>query len=405
MNTFITPSWVTTDVAVNWKNSIKLVGRFDRSWDNQWENKPQGAQIGFTVQARLSPRMVVNEGQALVQQPIINQTVPISLNHQYQVGCGWSSADDALVVEEAQRYTKASGMALANKADVQAGAEVYKSVYYSIGTPGTAITSDETYTDGVAILRQQGVPDELCAVITPQAQSKLLAANFALFGKQYQEYFSTGQFSAAALGVDDWYWDPNMPTHTTGSFTSSTPAVNGALQTGSTLITDGWGTYAIKAGDIFTLAGVNGVNPLSYADSGMLQQFSVQADLAGSTTGTFTISPAIITSGQLQTVMNSPADNAAITFVGSTGSVSATMTATASKQGLIFNTAAFAFVIADLPVRLAGAMAARKNDKDAKLSMRWAEQYNIQTDQMPSRMDMIVGVAPVLPYFALRCYA
>jgi hypothetical protein len=81
------------------------------------------------------------------------------------------------------------------------------------------------------------------------------------------------------------------------------------------------------------------------------------------------------------------------------------MTATASKQGLIFNTAAFAFVMADLPVRLAGAMAARKNDKDAKLSMRWAEQYNIQTDQMPSRMDMIVGVAPVLPYFALRCYA
>ena len=84
MNTFITPTWVTTDVAVNWKNSIKLVGRFDRSWDSQWENKPQGAQIGFTVQARLPPRQIVSEGQALVQQAIINQTVPISLNHQYQ---------------------------------------------------------------------------------------------------------------------------------------------------------------------------------------------------------------------------------------------------------------------------------------------------------------------------------
>jgi hypothetical protein len=402
MNTFITPAWVTTDTAVNWKNSIKLVGRFDRSWDNQWENKPKGAQIGFTVQARLPPRMVVNEGQALQQQPIINQTVPISLNHQYQVGCGWSSADDALVVEEVQRYTKASAVALANKADVQAGREVYQSVYFSIGVPGTNITSDETYTDGVAIMRQYGVPEELCAVITPTAQSKLLAANFALFGKQYQEYFSTGQFSAAALGVDDWFYDPNMPTHTQGSFNSSSPAIVGAGQTGSTLSIDGLGTYSFKAGDIFTIDGVNGVNPLSYDDSGLLQQFSIQADLAGSSTATLTISPAIITSGQLQTVTASPADNAALNFVGATGAVNATMTAVTSKQGLIFNPAAFAFVIADLPVKLAGAVAARKNDADAKLSMRWVEQYNIQTDQMPSRVDMIVGVAPVLPYFALR---
>jgi hypothetical protein len=331
--------------------------------------------------------------------------VPISLNHQYQVGLGWSSADDALLIEEAQRYTKASATALANKADVQAGAEVYKQVYYNIGTPGTPITSDETYTDGVAALRSYGVPEDLCAVITPQAQSKLLAANFALFGKQYQEYFSSGQFSAAALGVDEWYWDPNMPTHTTGTFTASTPLVNGASQTGSSLVTDGWGTYTLKEGDTFTIGGVNGVNPLSYADSGLLQQFVVRADLAGSTTATLTISPAIITSGQLQTVTNSPADNATITFTGATGAVGGTMATTSSKQGLIFNGAAFAFVMADLPAKLPGALAERKNDAEARLSLRWVEQYNIQTDQMPSRMDMIVGVAVVLPYFALRAYA
>ncbi len=389
---------------MNWKNSIKLVGRFDRSWDSQWENKPQGAQIGYTVQARLPPRQVVYEGQALQQQPIINQTVPITLNHQYQVGLGWSSADDALVVEEVQRYTKASATALANKADVQAGAEVYKQVYYSAGTPGVAITSDEVYTDAVAKLRSFGVPEDLCAVITPQAQSKLLAANFALFGKQYQEYFSTGQFSAAALGVDEWYWDPNMPSHTTGVFTASTPLVNGASQTGSTLVTDGWGTYALKAGDIFTINGVNGVNPLSYIDSGLLQEFVLVADLAGASTGTLTISPPIITSGQLQTVTASPADNAQINYLGSTGAIAGTLAATVSKQGLLFNGAAFAFVMADLPTKLPGAVAARKNDAEAKLSMRFVEQYNIQTDQMPSRMDMIVGVAVVLPYFALRTW-
>ena len=67
--------------------------------------------------------------------------------------------------------------------------------------------------------------------------------------------------------------DPNIPIHTTGTFTSSTPVISGASQTGSTLALSGLGTYAFKAGDSFTVAGVNAVNPVSYADTGELQQF------------------------------------------------------------------------------------------------------------------------------------
>lgn len=409
MNTFISPTWVTKDVAVNFKNNIKLIGNFDRSWDSSWENKPQGAQIGYTVQARIQQRWVVSEGQALVQQAILNQTVPITINHQFQVGCGWSSAEDALLVEEVQeRYTMPAGRAVANKWDKVAGEEVYKSVYYSAGAPGTPITSNETYTDAVAKLRNAAVPDDsLLVVMDPKSQSKLLNANFALFNPQAQvsKYFRKGQFGAEALGVDEWFWDPNMPTHTTGSFTSSTPAIAGASQTGSSLAIDGMGTYAFKAGDVFTIDGVNGVNPVSYADTGELQQFVITADVSGSSTATLSISPSIVTSGQLQSVVNAPADNAAIQFLGATGTVGATMTATKSKQSLMFNPAAFAFVMADLPAKLAGANAKRINDAEAALSIRWVEQYNIQTDQMPSRIDTIGGVAPILPYFALRLWS
>ena len=408
MNTFISPQWVTTDVAVNFKNNLKLIGQFDRSWDRSWENKPQGAQIGFVVQARIQQRWVVSEGQGLVQQAILNQTVPITINHQFHVGCGWSSADDALLVEEVQsRYTNPAGRAIAIKWDVVAGAEVYKQVYFSIGAPGVPLASDQTYTDGVAKMRNVGVPDEFIAVIDPKSQSRILAANFALFNPaaQISKYFRSGQFSGAALGIDEWYWDPNVPTHTTGTFTASTPLVDGALQTGSTLVTKGWGTFAFKNGDVFTLAGVNAVNPVSYIDTGDLQQFAVQVDLAGAGAATFTISPAIITSGQLQTVTVSPANNASISVLGSTGTVAATMSAQTSRQSLLFNPAAFAFVMADLPAKLPGAVSARKNDAEAGISMRWAEQWNIQTDQMPSRIDTIGGVAAVLPYFALRAWS
>ncbi len=407
-NTFLTPTWVTKDTAMNFKNHLKLIGQFDRTWEKQnWGNKPEGAQIGDTVQVRIQQRWQVTEGQGLVEQAVLNQSVPLTINHQFQVGMGWSSSQTALEVEMVQsRYTVPAGRRQANKWDQVAGSEVYKSVYFSAGSPGTALADNKTWTDAVALLHNNAVPDdELCAVIDPLTQSALLASNFALFGARYQEYFNTGQFAERALGVDEWYYDPLMPIHTTGTFTSSSWEVVLAGQTGSSLNVDGGGTYAFKAGDVFVIDGVFGINPESYTSTGALQQFVVTADLSGSSTATLTISPSIIPSGQLQTVSGSPADNAALTFLGSTGAVSATMATQTSRQSLMFNPAAFAFAMVDLPDNLAGATAKTVGDKEAKIAIRWVEQYNIQTDRQPSRCDTIGGVAAILPYFAVRMWS
>lgn len=390
------------------ENYVRLINEFDRTWDRSWENDAGGAKIGYTTQVRLQQRDQVAEGQALQISPILNQTVPITINHQFQVAHGWSSADDALVVEEARKYTTSSGKAMAGKWDVVAGVEVYKQVYFQVGAPGVALSSDQTWLDGVAKITNVGVPDsDLVAIIDMKTHSKLLGANIGAFNPQGQiaEYFKTGQFNAGALGVSKWKKDSNLPVHTTGTFTASTPLVTSSLQTGSTLATSGWGTYSFKQGDTFYITGVNAVNPITYVDSGDLQAFVLTADLAGASTATLPISPAIITSGPLQTVTISPAANAQISFVGSTGTVNATMTAQASKQSLLFDPGAFACVFADLPMKLAGAVAGRFNDPDAKVSMRYVDQYNIQTDQLPRRLDSIGGVAAILPYFALRAWS
>ena len=411
MNTVITPNWVSTDVAMFWDNNIKALKLAENTYGDEWKNKPDGAQIGYTVQQRIPQRFRVKRGQALQQQPILNQTVPISLTDQLQVAMGWSSADQSVEVEEVQsRYTKPAGEALSAECDRFLGAQIYKSVYFSIGTPGTAITSNETWNDGVAMLRAFGVPETLLGVIDPKQQSKLVSSNLTQFNpaSQISTYFKKGLFGVGAFGVEEWAWDSNMPVHTTGSFTSSTPIVSGGDQTGSTLAISGMGTYALKEGDVFTIDGVYGVNPISYENTTILQQFVLTADVSGTSTATLSISPAIIasTDSQLQTVTASPANSAAISFLGATGTVGATMTATASKQNLIANPAAFAFVSADLPKNLAGAVAGRTpGAKTDRVSIRYVDQYNIQTDQMPRRMDCLVGAAPVLPYFALRAWS
>jgi len=407
MDTFISPTWVTKDVALNFDNEIALLAEFDREWNDAFVNKPGGAKIGDTVQPRIQQRFTVSEGQALQQQAILNQTVTITINHQYHVDMGWSSSQDRLDVEEVQdRYTMPAGQALASKWDLQAGLEVYKSVYFSVGNPGVPITTNGTYTQAQALLRSMAVPANFRAVLDPQSQADISGANTAGFNPpaQISDFFRDAEFSGPALGIKKWLSDPLMPAHTTGTMTASTPVVSGANQTGSTLAVSGLGTYAFKKGDVFTVD-VYAVNPVAYSTTRYLQQFTLTADIAGSSTATLPISPSIITSGQLQTVNASPANGAALTFKGATGTVSATMAAQTSVQNLIFNPAAFACVFVDLPENLPGADSKRWNNKKAKMSLRWAQQYNIQSDQLPSRIDTIGGIAPILPYFAVRAWS
>jgi hypothetical protein len=397
---------VSKDTAMFWKLGVRLIAQTERGYGKEWQNLPEGAKIGFTVQQRVPTAPTVSEGQALQIQPYINQTVPISLTHQLQVACGWSTADDTVVIEEVQeRWTRPAGKSLAAKCDALFGQEVYKSVYMTIGTPGVPITSNDIFMDGVAKLANVGAAEDLTAVLDPKAMARIVGANFAIFNLPGgSRNFKTGQFSGEQFGIGEWYQDPFMPTHTTGSFTASTPVVSGANQTGSTLTISGMGTYALKAGDTFKIAGLNSVNPVGKNDTGDLAEFSLSVDVAGSSTATLTFTPAIITSGPLQTVTGSPANGAAITFTGATGTVGATMAATTSKQSLIFNPSAFAFVNAPLARKLAGAETGQIRDAEAKISMRYVEQYNIQTDQEPRRIDMLVGNAPVQPYFALRAW-
>jgi hypothetical protein len=59
----------------------------------------------------------------------------------------------------------------------------------------------------------------------------------------------------------------------------------------------------------------------------------------------------------------------------------------------------------DLPADLPGANVKRVSDRESGISVRWAEQWNINTDQLPRRVDTLGGVACVEPAFALRAWS
>jgi hypothetical protein len=208
------------------------------------------------------------------------------------------------------------------------------------------------------------------------------------------------------IGNVDTYMAQNVATHTVGSASGTgTPLVNGAAQTSlytavknsntQSLVTDGWGaSKTFKQGDVFTIASVFAVNPVTRATEDYLQPFVVNADTTSDSSGnaTLNITPAIITSGAFQTVDSAPADNAAITMLGTAS--------TGYKQNLAFHKNAFALTVVPMEMP-AGAVGGARRSYNG-LSVRVIPVYDGVNDASSWRLDVLYGVKAIDPRLATR---
>jgi len=405
-NTVVNPTWVVNESAERFMSSVKGIPAMNRTYDDSF--RVSGAKVGSTVLARLPQQWSVRRGQAWSPQAIYDRTMPISLSYQTGVDFDYSSASGTTELDRIrERYVNPAADTLAADADGQAMADIYTSFYNSVGTPGTVSATNLLYLQAVnKIFEGSGDTDSLKAVLGSAAMAALVNNNVTQFNPSGNigGQFKKGLVSEGQLGIGQWFRDQHVPRHTTGTFTACSPTVNGANQTGSTLVTQAWasGATTLKKGDILTLAGVYSVNPLSKVNTGLLQQFVVTADTADSAgaIAALPISPSIITSGAYQTVSASPANSAAIT-VWSTAAATALAT-TVAPQGLILAPYASVFAMADLVEPVGGADNAFARSRDYNMSMRFVRQYDIKSDQNGHRLDIMWGASPLEVWQACR---
>lgn len=409
-NTLATGTWVVNESGERFTNSLAFFANINRSYDDQFSTH-DGAKIGYTVLARLPFQPTVADGQAWQPQGIIDRTVPVTLRYQKQIGLNWSAIQEARELAEVRsRYINPSADALASVVDATAMADCYKSVYKNQGTPGTTPTANTTWLNAkLRIFDAASDLDELKAVMDGASSIALQNANVSIFNPQQviAEAFKKGRFANQVLGIAELFDSQSVPKFTTGSFTSSTPIVDNAGQTGSSITTTGWasGATSLKQGDCIEFAGVYEVNPLSRVSTGRLAQFTLTADISD-TTGAIAlpITPSIVTSGPLQNVTGSPAANAVV-YVWNTRSTTYAQTATVSPQNLIFRKDAFIGAMADLANPVSGAKAWFARSKDFGFSIRVVQQYLLQGDQNGTRLDCIFGADPFQTRMSARVVA
>lgn len=397
-NALLTPDMIAKEALVHLKNNLVMARSVHRDYKKEFH------KVGDTVSIRRPVKFVASTGATRSNQDITEGSTAITVDQQKHVSWSYTSADMTLSIEEyGKRYVEPAMITLANTIDV-AVADNYKDVWNWVGTPGQTINSFSDFSKGPQRLDEMSVmADRRFGALSPADGYGLLSTQTAL----QSDKLVVGAYEEARLGrVANAmaFSTQNVQTHTVGAH-GGTPLVNGGSQndtyaatkaTGeSSLVTDGWtaSTAVLTQGDVFTLANVYAVNPVSKAVLPYLQQFVVKAAASsdGSGNATLTVSPAIISSGAYQTVSATPADNAAITVLGTAS--------TGYSSNLIMHPNAFALVVC--PLEQPDGAQGSTQSMDG-LSVRVVKDYDIDEDNNIIRLDVLFGTKAIYPDLATR---
>ena len=389
-NTLLTPSLISMETLVILENNLVAAAKVNRRFEEQF------VKIGSTLTIRKPNRFTVTTGPGLSIQNITEPSTSITISFQQHVDFLFTDQDLTLVIEEfSERYLKPAAAALANSIDTAILA-LYSQIFNQTGTPGTVPNAFSFIKDVAKRMDQLAMPQEgRTLILGSDAYWEIANGVSNLFVTKVSESALKGYL--ANLANFEIYLDQNVQAQTVGAY-AGTPVVNGASQSGSSIITNGWTasiTALLNQGDIVTFAGVYAVNPQSRVSTNVLADFVMTAAVNSDSGGnaTLPISPAMVTSGAYQNVSASPANLATVTVLSGTAS-------TTYFQNLAFVKDTFGLVT--VPLELPGGVDFAARNDYRGISMAIVRAFDITNYQMPCRTDILYGVAAFYPEIGVR---
>jgi hypothetical protein len=399
-NSILTIDMITRKALEILENNLVITRNVNRQYDDSFA--VEGAKIGSTLRIRLPDRALVTDGAALQVQDDNEQFTTLTVASQKHIGVNFTSAELTMQLDDfAERVLKPRISQLASSIDADV-ATSFKSIYQSVGTPGTVPSTS------LVLLQAQQKLNEAAAVMSPRYATVNPAANAGLVEGMkglfnptdtISRQFKNGMMGEGVLGFEEINMSQSISQHTTGTTPTAPIVASTVTAEGSTSLAISFssGSPTFRIGDVFTVANVFAVNPQTRQSTGSLQQFVVTAnlDISSTTTGTLTVSPAMYTSANALATINAfPASGAALTFLGGS--------ATAYPQNLIYHKDAITFATADLLLPQGVDMASRQVHNG--ISMRIVRQYDINNDRLPCRIDVLYGFSAIRPQMACRLW-
>ena len=372
---------------------------------------------GLTVTEQVGPRYFVRETTDGVAdltsgvQDSVFGSEQFKVNKTFATDMGWGDFEKVRDIGSA-RESEALKNAATNLAEKIDAYVLETAILASNNWTGTAGANVADYGDmaaGYTRLKEEGVSDSDLRAVLSYADRQALSETIVAYNAT--DSLSTTAFRKGFSGEIDGIptlFTQQIPTLTAGTH-AGTPLINGATQNvdykdvaissapgrylSQTIAIDGIsGTQTIKAGETFTIAGVNAYDNRLGASLGRLQEFTVIEDAVAvsGAVAALRIFPALVVAGSGSgsdvnvntahaTVTAAPADNAAITFK-LTASTDYRPRAIIQKQAIVVNTL-------DLPTPKSGTMA-RKTLTKCPLSVRMWQDSDFATGEHRVRFDV-----------------
>lgn len=402
-NAFQNPVVYTDEALRILMNNIVMGKQVSRAQEKDFGK--DSMKIGDTINIRRPARFAVSTGAAFSAQDYTETSIPLVVNTQKHIDTAFTSSDMTLKLQDfSDRVLKPKMIQLAQQVDIDGYVNAKNTVGNLTGTAGTSPNAVSFVFDMGKKLDDFSTPrdGERYYAADQGSTASQVAALTGFFNDQrlVSEQYKQGVFvdGTNTIGLKI-AMSQNVARHTVGPL-GGTPLVNGASQgltagwsnTG-TLITDGWTAAAaqrVAAGDVFTIASVNSVNPVTKQSTGQLMQFVCIGAQSSDASGNLTlnISPAIITAGPFQNVTAAPADNAALTFNGTAS--------TSYARNIAWHKDAFALAVVPMvDLAFAGGWGAVRS-RDG-FSLRVFRQAAISSDTVGNRVDALYGWATPYP--------
>lgn len=392
-NLFLNNSWISMEVLRNLMNSLTVAEYFNsdyqKDYDKEWA-------VGATIQVKYPQQFLIRNGLEYDPQGIDRISTTISLDQPFGIDFQWDDYEDAVKAERSEseirkQYLEPAGVQLAQEIDSRAALFATNNASNIVGSLGTDPTSLVPYDKARALLLQKACPKgERAQCVSSSMMVSIGPAITTIFqpAEEIKSVFKEG-ILGRAKGAD-WYEEQSLYTHTAGTWAGAV-TVTGAGQNGTALIITGTAADTIKAGDKFSIANVNFVNPRTRRSPGPLsaQTFTVVQDytLTGNP-DTISILPAIYGPGtQYQNVDNLPISGAALTlFPGTTAPNGASGTV-----GLLLSKFAFAMVGMKFYSPKAVEAKSQKQDPRTGLTVRFVKAWDPVRSMQIHRFDTVLG--------------
>ena len=387
-NSLLTINMITNEAVRLFTQSNAFLRTVSRQYDDQFART--GAKIGSTLRVRLPNDYTVTTGPAITPQGTNEQNTSLTVATQANVPVSFGTAEKTMQLDDFSERILAPAV---NRLAAYVAADLMNVASQSANiTPnlsGSTLSSPNAttwLTAGSALDQNLSPRMDRKIILDPVTQARTVGYLAGLFNPQVKiaENYETGVITRDTLGFD-WMYDQTTLVHTVGSFSAGT--VNGASQTGTTLTVNAI-TGTLNQGDIITIAGVYAINRLTGNSQGQLRQFVVTANVNSGATS-IPIYPAITPApAAFNTVTASPANSAAISLV---------MPASSSyRQNIAYFPEAFTLATADLEMPTAGVVQAARAQFDG-ISLRMIEAYDVMSDSLITRMDILYGYAAIRP--------